>query len=152
MKNGGLILWNVLPFCETFKNSCLMEKHHTRNVLENHPKDQSFRLSITLSLRKTSQESINLERKSYLEYSSETLCKRGGFGRVTYWLQTLRSWRRWTHQNSTLKDSRQRKISQRKWKIHIPSRRWTNHTFRKRSGIENIHFDTASDQYKEKVT
>ena len=27
------------------------------------------------------------------------------FGRVTYWLQTLRSWRRWTHQKSTLKDS-----------------------------------------------
>ena len=25
------------------------------------------------------------------------------FGRVTYWLQTLRSWRRWTHRKSTLK-------------------------------------------------
>ena len=31
---------------------------------------------------------------------------RGGeFGRVTYWLQTLRSWRRWTYQKSTQKDS-----------------------------------------------
>ena len=31
---------------------------------------------------------------------------RGGeFGRVTYWSQTLRSWRRWTHRKSTLKDS-----------------------------------------------
>ena len=30
-------------------------------------------------------------------------------GRVTYWLQTLRSWKRWTHQKSTLKDSMQRK-------------------------------------------
>ena len=29
----------------------------------------------------------------------------GEFGRVTYWLQTLRNWRRWTHQKSTLKDS-----------------------------------------------
>ena len=27
------------------------------------------------------------------------------FGRVTYWLQTLRSWRRWTHRKSTRKDS-----------------------------------------------
>ena len=31
------------------------------------------------------------------------------FGRVTYWLQTLRSWKRWTHLKSTLKDSMQRK-------------------------------------------
>ena len=33
----------------------------------------------------------NLERKSYLDCSSDTLCTRGEFGRVTYWLQTLRS-------------------------------------------------------------
>ena len=41
-------------------------------------KDQSFRLvhwlSITLFLRKTSQESINLERKSFLDCSLDTLC------------------------------------------------------------------------------
>ena len=29
----------------------------------------------------------------------------GELGRVTYWLQTLRSWRRWTHRKSTQKDS-----------------------------------------------
>ena len=72
-------------------------------------KDRSFRLvhwlSITPSLRKTSQESINLERKSYLDCSLDTLCTRGEFGRVTYWLQTLRSWKRWTHRKSTRKDS-----------------------------------------------
>ena len=28
-----------------------------------------------------------------------------GIGRVTYWLQTLRSWKRWTHRKSTQKDS-----------------------------------------------
>ena len=33
------------------------------------------------------------------------LCARGEFGRVTYWSQTLRSWRRWTHRKSTRKDS-----------------------------------------------
>ena len=31
------------------------------------------------------------------------------FGRVTYWLRTLRSWKRWTHRKSTLKDSNQRR-------------------------------------------
>ena len=41
-------------------------------------------LSITLSLRRASQESINLVRKFYLDCSSDTLCTRGEFGRVTY--------------------------------------------------------------------
>ena len=113
MKVGGQILWNAIPFCETFKISCLMGKLHTRDVLENHLKDRSFRvvhwLSITLFLRKTSQESINLERKSYLECSSDTRCTLGEFGRVTYWPQTLRSWKRWTHRISTRKDSMQRR-------------------------------------------
>ena len=52
-----------------------------KEVLGNHLKDQSFRLvhslSITSFLRKTSQESINLERKSYLDCSLDTLCTRG---------------------------------------------------------------------------
>ena len=35
---------------------------------------------------------------------SDTLSTRWEFGKVTYWLQTLRSWRRWTHRKSTRKD------------------------------------------------
>ena len=58
-----------------------------------------------LFLRRTSQESINLERKCYLDCSMDTLFMRGEFGRVTYWLQTLRSWRWWTHQKSSRIDS-----------------------------------------------
>ena len=58
-----------------------------KNVLDNLLKDQSFRLvhwlSITLFLRKTSQESINLERKRDLDCSLDTLCTRVEFGRVT---------------------------------------------------------------------
>ena len=103
------IPWNVTLFCETSQISCLMGRLHTKDVLENPSKDQSFRLvqwlSITLSLRKTSQESSSLEKKSYLDCSSDTLCTRVEFGRVTYWLQTLRSWKRWTHRKSTQKDS-----------------------------------------------
>ena len=113
MKSGGQILWNAIPIRETLKISCLMGRLHTKDVLENHLKDQSLRLvhwlSVTPSLRKTSQESINLERKSYLDCSLDTLCTRVEFGRVTYWLQTLRSWKRWTHQKSTLRDSMQRR-------------------------------------------
>ena len=50
-------------------------------------------------------KNINLERKFYLNCSPDTHCTRGDFGRVTYWLQTLRSWKRWTHLKSTRKDS-----------------------------------------------
>ena len=69
-------------------SSCLMLKLRTRDVFGNHLQDRSFRLvrllSITLSLRKTGQESINLDRKSYLDCSSDTLCTRDAFGKVTY--------------------------------------------------------------------
>ena len=112
MKVGGQIPWNVTPICETSQIYYLMGRRLMKDVLGNHLKDQLFHvghwLSIALFLRKTSQESINLERKSYLDCSSDTLCTREEFARVTYWLQTLRSWKRWTHQKSTLKDSMQR--------------------------------------------
>ena len=58
---------------------------------------------------KDTQESINLERKFYLHCSLDTLCTRGELGTVTYWLQTLRSWKRWTHLKSTRKDSMQKR-------------------------------------------
>ena len=78
-----------------------------KDVLGNHFKDLLFHLvhwlSITQKLRRISQESIKLERKSYLDCSSDVHCTRREFGRVTYWSQTLRSWRRWTHRKSTRK-------------------------------------------------
>ena len=40
-----------------------------------------------------------------LDCSPDTHCTREEFGRVTYWLETLRRWRRWTHRKSTQKDS-----------------------------------------------
>ena len=107
MKIGWQIPWNALPICETSQIYYLMGRRPMKDVLGNHSKDQSFRLvhwlSITLQLRRTSQDSINLERKYYLVYSSDTHCAREEFGRVTYWSQTLRSWRRWTHRKSTQK-------------------------------------------------
>ena len=94
MKIGGQIPWNVTPVCETSQISCLMGRRPIKDALENLSKDKLFHLvhwlSITLFLRKISQESINLERKSYLDCSSDTHCTRGDFGRVMYWSQTLR--------------------------------------------------------------
>ena len=80
MKVGGQIPWNAFPMCENVQDLLSDGKTHMRDVLENIVKDQSFRLvhwlSITLLLRRTSQESINLERKFYLDCSSDTLCTR----------------------------------------------------------------------------
>ena len=90
MKVGGQIPWNAIPICETSQISCLMGRRPMKDVLGNHLKDRLFHLvhwlTIILLLRRTSQESINLERKSFLEYSSDTHFSRGEFGRVTYWL------------------------------------------------------------------
>ena len=63
----GQILWNVFPICETSQTCCLMGKRLVKDVLGSHLKDLLFLLvqwlSITLSLRKTSQESINFGKK-----------------------------------------------------------------------------------------
>ena len=53
MKIGGHFLWNEIRICETFKISCLMGRLHTRDVLENLVKDQSFRLVHWLSYHPT---------------------------------------------------------------------------------------------------
>ena len=67
---------------ETSQIYYLMGRRPIKDVLGNHLKDLLFHLvhwlSITLKLRRTSQESINLERKSYLDCSSDMHCTRGG--------------------------------------------------------------------------
>ena len=73
MKNGGQIPWNALPVCETIKMSCLKGPIIPfGSLVEYYPtsaKDQS--------------RIHQLERKSYLDCSLDTLCTRGEFGRVT---------------------------------------------------------------------
>ena len=68
------------------------------------------------------------------------------FGRVTYWSQTLRSWRRWTHRKSTRKDSMRKKwyFPNKKENLFFQSHMdESKHPWR-RSRPENIHIDTAS--------
>ena len=85
MKVGGQIPWNVTPIFETSQICYLIGRRPMKDVLGNHLKDRLFHLvhwlSIILLLQKTSQESINLERKSYMDCSSDTLCTRGEVGR-----------------------------------------------------------------------
>ena len=157
MKIGGQILWNITPICETSQIYYLMVRRPMKDVLGNHFKDRLFHLvhwlSITQKLRRTSQESINLERKSYLDCSSDTHCTRREFGRVTYWLQILRSWRRWTHQKSTQKDSmRKRWYFPKKKESLFSNRRWTNQNPSEEIKTWEHPPWYGSDHFKERVT
>ena len=110
MKVGGQILWNVMPYLRNVTDPPSDGKTpNEKTFWEAILKDLLFllvhSLSIILQLRKISPESINLERKFFLDCSSDTLSTRGEFGKVTHWSQTLRSWRRWTLRKSTQKDS-----------------------------------------------
>ena len=88
MKVGGQILWNVTPICETSQINNQMGRRPMKDVLGNHLKDLLFHLvhwlSIILLLRTIRPESINLERKFYLDCSSDSLSTRREFGMVTY--------------------------------------------------------------------
>ena len=85
-------LWAGFMECYTFLRN-------VQDLLSDGKTPLFYWLNITLSRRRSSQEAINFERKSYLDCSSDTLCTRVEFGSVTYWSQTLRSWKRWTHRN-----------------------------------------------------
>ena len=66
-KSGRLILWNVTAICEM--SPVRWENTLGTAILENCSKDQSFRFvlwsNIIRSLRKTSQDSINVVKKLY---------------------------------------------------------------------------------------
>ena len=70
MKVGGQILWNVTSICETSQIRYLMGRRPMKDVLCNHLKDRLFHLvhwlSITLQLRRTSQERIHQFGKKVL--------------------------------------------------------------------------------------
>ena len=105
MKVGGQIKWNVTPIFETSQICCLMGRRPMKDVLGNHLRtDYSIWIIGWVSpydCEGSVPNPSNLERKFYLDCSSDTLCTLGEFGRVTYWWQTLWSWRRWTHRTST---------------------------------------------------
>ena len=108
MKNGWQIPWNAKPICETLKISCLMGRLHTRDVLENLSKDRSFRFGSLVEYYPISakdQSRIHQFGKKDLTWIVPWIrfLRGGEFGRATYWLQTLKSWKRWTHRKSTQK-------------------------------------------------
>ena len=82
-------------------------------------------------LLKTCRDCIRSARKSYQVYSLVMGYTPEESGKETFWSQTLRKWKRWTHLKSMLKD----------W---MRSRRWNSQTLWRRSGSENIHLNPGS--------
>ena len=145
MKIDWQILWNVKPICETFKIYYLMGRRLVRDVLGNHSKDRLFHLvhwlSIIVSLRKTSQESINLERKLYLDCFLDTLWNLEG------WLIGCRHWGVGNDgriRNLLEKTQCERGVFSQTRRIYFSSHRWTNQNPWRRSGTEIVFLGTAS--------
>ena len=81
MKIGGQIPWNVTPICETFTDLLSDGKTPYERRFGEPFKGPIIPFGSLVEYypitAKTSQESINLERKSYLDCSLDTLCTRG---------------------------------------------------------------------------
>ena len=67
MKGGGHTLWNAIALCEMSKTSWQMGKRHTKDDLENHSENRSYRLdqwsNIIRYRYEINQDLINLARK-----------------------------------------------------------------------------------------
>ena len=152
MKVGEQNLWNVIRICETSQIRHLMGRRPVKDVLGNFFKDRLFHLvhwlSIIPQLWRTSQEFIYLERKSYLDSSSDTDPHWTRWGILEGWRTSCRPWGVGDDGRigNLLKKTRCERgdISQRKKENLFSSSRWTNQTPWRRSGPENIHLDTAA--------
>ena len=105
MTVGGQIPWNVTFVFETSPIYCLMGRRHMKDVLGNHLKDRYsiwFICWVSPFYFEGPVKNSSIGKESLISIVSRIRIVRAGeFGRVTYWLQTLRSWRRWTHRKST---------------------------------------------------
>ena len=119
-------------FLRNVTDLLLMGRPHVRDVLGNHVKDRSFHLVHGWVLPDNCEGPVknpSIWKESLTWIVPRLRIVRGGeFGRVTYWSQTLRSWRRWTHQKSVRKDS-----MRKRW--HFPN-------------MENLFFLSQMDESK----
>ena len=104
------------------------------------------------SIPSKDQSKIHQIGKKAMDCSSDTHFSRVEFGRVTYWLQTLRSWKRWTHRKSTRKDSMRKKwYFPNKEKLFFQSQMDESKTLEEIRNCEHPPW-YGRDQFKEKVT
>ena len=132
MKVGGQILWNVKPICETSQIYYLMGRRPLKDVLGNHLKDQPFHLVslVEYQLRRTSHESINLERKFYLDCFLGYALYAGGIWKGDVLVADLEELETMDASENLLEKTQCERcdISHRKRRIYFSNRRWTNLT------------------------
>ena len=145
--------YSLTPICETSQIYYLMGRRLMKHVLGNHLKDRLFHLvhclSIIQKLRRTNQESINLERKSYLNCSADTHCTRGGTWKGDVLVSDLEELETMDAPEIYSKRLNATEVIFPKENENLFSnRRWTNQTSWRRSRPENIHLDTAASNSK----
>ena len=154
MKIGGQIIWNAIPICETLQISYLMGKHHMRDVLGNHLKDQLFYLVHCLSItQKTAKDQSRIH-----QFGKKVLP--GLF--LGYALYAAGIWKGEIlvadiEELETMDASEiySKRLSAKEVIFHREngknsSRRRTNQTSWRRSRPENIHLDTAATNSRRK--
>ena len=157
MKVGVQILWNVTPICETSQIYYLMGRSPYERRFGEPFKGPIIPFGLLVErhpITAKDQSRIHQFGKKVLTWIVPRTCiARGGeFGKVTYWSQTLRSWKRWTHQKATQKRLNAKEVifPKGKRRIYFSNRRWTNQNPWRRSGTENIQLDTGtSDSRRE---
>ena len=124
------------------------KRPNMKDVLGNRLKDQLSRLvhwlSITLSLRKSSQESINLERKSHLDLFLGYSLYAGGTWKGDIMVADVEELETVDASEIYSKRLNAKEVIIPKMGKQISSRRWTNQIYWVRSGTENTHLDTRT--------
>ena len=150
MKIGGQIPWNAFPICETFKISCLMGKTPCgrrfgkpvkgpiipfRSLVEYYPisaKDQS----------RIHQFGKKVLPGLFLGYALYA----GGIWKGDILVADIEELETMDASKNSPKRLNAKEVifPTENGKSISSSRRWTNQTFRRRSGTENIHVDTGT--------
>ena len=118
-KNSERIPWRVTAICETFKISCLMGEHRTKGASANFSSWASIPLGSLVGDHRFSAKDPSrlppVREASMARNISRIYVVQGGDLERSYnWSKYLRSWKRWTHQKSTLGDSMRSDLAQ-KW-------------------------------------
>ena len=154
--NGGRIPWNVTAICETYKIFCLVGKHLMRDGSEYHLTDQQYRLAqwshITLFLRKTYREDINLVHKFCQVYSLDMRYTRRESGKETSWSQTLKNWSRWTSEiHGRILNAKEVLTIMKGNKFIFPVADGTVNNLWRRSTSENSHLNQGSSRTRRRT-
>ena len=111
---GGRIPWNVNCYLRNSQDRLSGEKTLYEKRFGECLKGPSFPFGSLVEYPPISTKDQSRIHKFGQKYSQESssvmCCLQRESGKETYWLWTLKSWKRWTHRKSMLKDSTQKTL------------------------------------------